>query len=506
MPIANSMLYYSIIMQELKLSQNQVLRQEQVLSASQIQSLDLLMAPVLELQAKINHELETNPILEVEQEEPIDVKELFADVEEASEEAKESREEKVLAETGKIEAEQLGEDDNEAVFEKNDMFVSLGNNNSTVGFVDEEKREYFFNSIIDKQSIEDDLKLQLNFLDTNDEQKKQCELIIGCLDEQGFFRSSLADLAVIVGADIEDMKKALNMVKSLEPAGVGAKNIKECLLLQLEREAESNVILTTMVEHYLEDIAANRLPQMAKALNLSLEEVKNAITEIKKLNPYPYAKIQKEDESLFIVPEVKIERENGSYVVIIDKEYQPRLRLSKKYTDMLQNSDLPKETRDYIKGKILSANNIIRSMEQRQSTIKKIADVIVDTQYDFMEKGSLYLKPLTMKHVADKIGVHETTVSRAVANKYAETPQGIFPLKYFFSAGFQLADGELVASKGVMERIRNIIDSEDSAYPYSDDDISKMLNKSGIPVARRTVAKYGEELNIPSSRLRKEYG
>ena len=492
-------------MQEFNLSQSQILRQEQTLTALQIQSLDLLMAPVLELQAKINHELETNPILEVEQEESIGLKESFTGPEEESDETKVSREEKVLVETGKIEAEYLSEEDNETVFEKNDMFVSSGNGSNSTVAVDEEKREHFFNSIIYKQSIEDDLNFQLSFLNINDEQKRQCELIIGCLDEQGFFRSSLADLAVIVGADIEDMEKALAMVKSLDPSGVGARNVKECLLLQLEREAGDDVVLKGIVEHHLEDIAANRLPKMAKALHLGIEEVKNAIAEIKKLNPYPYARIQNEDESLFIVPEVKIIKEDGCYVVIIDREYQPRLKLSEKYINMLQNPSLAKETRDYIKEKILSANNIIRGMEQRQSTIKKIVDVIVDTQYDFMEKGTFYLKPLTMKHVADKIGVHETTVGRAVANKYAETPQGVFPLKYFFSAGFQLADGELLASKGVMERIRNIVDSEDSTSPYSDDDISKMLNESGIPVARRTVAKYREAMNIPSSRLRKEH-
>ncbi len=492
-------------MQEFELSQRQTLRQEQTLTASQIHSLDLLMAPVLELQAKINHELEINPILEVGQEGAIDSKELFTDAEEESNEIKEPIEEKVLAETGKIEAEYLNEEDNEAVFKKSDMFVSSRNSNGTTGFGDEEKREHFFNSIMDKQSMEDDLKFQLNFLNINDEQKKRCELIVGCLDEQGFFRSSLADLAVIAGADIEDMEEALVIVKSLEPPGVGAKNIKECLLLQLERKNGDDVVLTGIVNHHLEDIAANRLPQIAKALSLNMEEVKNAIGEIKKLSPYPFAGIQDEDESVFIVAEVKIVKDHGCYIAVIDREYQPRLRLSEKYINMLQSPQLAKETRDYIKEKILSANNIIRSMEQRQSTIKKIADIIVDTQYDFMEKGSLYLKPLTMKHVADKIGVHETTVSRAVSNKYAETPQGVFPLKYFFSVGFQLADGELVASKGVMERIRNIIDSEDSASPYSDDDIAKMLNESGIPVARRTVAKYREELNIPSSRLRKEY-
>ena len=490
-------------MQEFKLNQNQVLRQEQTLTASQIQSLDLLMATALELQAKISHELETNPILEIEQEEPADPKN--TDMEDEAEGLKEPTEEKILAETGKIEAEHLTEEDNEAILEKGDVFASLGINSRSIGFADEEKREYFFNSIIDKQSIEEDLKVQLNFLDISDEQKKQCELIIGCLDEQGFFRLSLADLAVIVGASIEDMAKALITVKSLEPAGVGAKNIKESLLLQLERERIIDDVLFTILEHHLEDIAANRLPQIAKALHVDIEKVKNSISEIKKLSPYPYARMQNEYESIFIIPEIKIIKESGSYVAIIDKDYQPRLRLSKKYLDMLQNSGLAKETRDYIKEKIASANNIIRSMEQRQSTIKKIADVIVDTQYDFMEKGCLYLKPLTMKHVADKIGIHETTVSRAVANKYAETLQGIFPLKYFFSVGFQSVDGELVASKGVMERIKNIIDSEDTSSPYSDDDISKMLNESGIPVARRTIAKYREEMKIPSSRLRKEY-
>ena len=345
---------------------------------------------------------------------------------------------------------------------------------------------------------------QLNFLPLDDKLSEFCKLIIGSLDEQGFFKGALSDLAVIAGTDVEEMQKALKIVKELDPPGIGAKDVKESLVLQLRRKGNRDEKIEKVITDFFEEIASNQLFQISKEINEPIEKIKEYISEIKKLNPYPYSQISNVDESIFVVPELSIEKDEGEYVVIFEKQYQPRLKISDRYIEMLYSPDYSSEAKEYIKQKIQSANNIIKSLEQRRDTIKKIAEVIVDTQYDFFEQGNECLKPLTMKQVADKIGVHETTVSRAVANKFAKTPQGIIALKYFFSAGFQSADGDMISSRGVMEKIRNIIDSEDKLAPCSDDDIAKMLNEAGIPVARRTVAKYREELGILSSRMRKE--
>lgn len=496
-------------MQDIRLIQNQSLRQEQTFSAAQIQSLDILMAPVLELQSKINHELETNPILEQEDpslepsaETPSGNDE-FDEIEANSTSAQED--EKSLLESGKIEAEDLRDEDfGMEGFSSDTSRGVLSTNQINSYSVDEEKRDYFFSSLINHETMEEDLQSQLNFLSLNPKLHELCKAIIGNLNEQGFFKGSLADLAVMSGVGIEDMQKALNVVKSLDPPGIGAKDVKESLILQLEHKGLKDLIFKRLINECFEEIAANHIIQITRKLNITSEQAKDFISEIKKLNPYPYARMSNIDESIFVVPEIRIEKEDGIYVVIFEKQYQPRLKISDKYIEMLYSPDYTGEAKEYIKQKIQSANNIIKSIEQRRDTIRKIAEVIIDSQYDFLEKGSMYLKPLTMKHVADKIGVHETTVSRAVSNKFAKTPQGILALKYFFSAGFQSADGDMISSRGVMEKIRNIIELEDKNSPLSDDDIAKILNEEGIPVARRTVAKYREELGILSSRLRKE--
>ena len=498
-------------MQDFRLTQNQSLRQEQTLSATQIQSLDILMAPALELQTKINHELETNPILEqedsyLEPSEELPNQNNDENIEAEIFDSRANEHEKSLLESGKIEAEDLRDESFVSEEFNIDNNRNILSTNQTYSYsVDEEKRDYFFSSLMEHETIEDDLLSQLSFLSLKPKLAELCKSIIGSLDEQGFFKSSLADLAVLSGVGVEDMQKALDVVKNLDPSGIGAKDVKESLILQLERKGLKDQIFKRLINECLEEIAANHIIQIAKKLSITSDKVKDLIAEIKKLNPYPYAQTTNVDESIFVIPEIRIEKDDGKYVVIFEKQYQPRLKISDKYIEMLYSADYSAEAKEYIKQKIQSANNIIKSIDQRRDTIKKIADVIVDSQYDFLEKGSINLKPLTMKQVADKIGVHETTVSRAVANKFVKTPQGVLALKYFFSAGFQSADGDMISSRGVMEKIRNIIESEDKNSPLSDEDIAKMLNEEGIPVARRTVAKYREELGILSSRLRKEF-
>ncbi|HJO95219.1 MAG TPA: RNA polymerase factor sigma-54 [Victivallales bacterium] len=483
-------------MAEQNLLQSQTLRQEQILSANQIQSLDILMSTMMELQAKVEQELAVNPVLEQEKKDSDD----SAD---AVNKNKDS-----LLEQGDEKAENLKDDDydnfNQLTESWHDYLPSI--NTAQNYYVDEEKHSHFFNSLIDTPSMEKDLTDQISFLNLDNYMNNLCTLIIGSLDDQGYFKGSLADLAVIGGSDLNDMEKALKIIQKLDPPGIGAKDLKESLLLQLERSNKSNKdILIEIIRNHLDEIASNQLPLVAKKLNIDLDELNNYLQLLKKFNPSPYFGRSSNNDSIFILPEISIIKEDGEYKVILDKEYQPRLRISDHYLNILSDKNTPKETRDYIKNKVLSGNHIIKSIEQRQETIKKIVEVIIDTQYEFLEHGVEHLIPLTMKDVADKIGVHETTVSRAVSNKYIRTPQGIFELRYFFSAGFQSSDGEMISSKGVMEKIRDIVEGENKRKPLSDDAIKKILNDEGIPVARRTVAKYREEISIPSSRLRKKF-
>ncbi len=496
-------------MQDFRLTQNLSLRQEQTLSATQIQSLDILMAPVLELQTKVNHELETNPVLEQEEPSLMDSDEFPVngdDIDESDNiDQREVNNDKSLFESGRIEAEDLSDDNLGAVdFNLDNNESMIARNQNFTYSSDEEKRDYFFSSLLNCETIEEDLASQLNFLSLNNKLNELCKLIIGSLDEQGFFKCALGDLAIIAGVGIEEMHKALDIVKGLEPPGIGAKDVKESLLLQLRRKGIKQDIYEKLIMDFFEEIASNQLIQIAKKISEPIEKVKQCISEIKKLNPYPYSQLSNVDESIFVVPELRIEKEDDNFVVVFEKQYQPRLKIADRYIEMLYSPDYSIEAKEYIKQKIQSANNIIKSIEQRRDTIRKIAEVIVDVQHGFLEKGSICLKPLTMKQVADKIGMHETTVSRAVANKFAKTPQGVIALKYFFSAGFQSSDGDMISSRGVMEKIRNIIDEENKNSPCSDDDIAKILNEEGIPVARRTVAKYREELGILPSRMRKE--
>lgn len=499
-------------MQDQRLTQNLSLRQEQTLSATQIQSLDILMAPVLELQTKINHELETNPVLEQEELTPTNSDELTANEYDGIDESENASgndeviHDKSLFESGRMEAEDLSDDNSGTAdfdLDRHGSMISRNQNFTYSG--DEEKRDHFFSSLLNCETIQDDLISQLNFLALDEKLNELCRLIIGSLDEQGFFKGALDDLAVIAGVGVEETVKALELVKKLDPPGIGARDVKESLLLQLRRKGLDEDIYENLITLFFEEIAGNQLIQISKKTGESAEKIKECIAEIKKLNPYPYSQLTNVDESIFIVPELRIEEEEeGKYVAVFEKQYQPRLKISDQYIEMLYSANYSSEAKEYIKQKIQSANNIIKSIEQRRDTIRKIVEVIIDTQYDFFKNGNMHLKPLTMKQIADKIGMHETTVSRAVANKFAKTPQGIITLKYFFSAGFQSADGDMISSRGVMEKIRNIIDDEDKSSPCSDDDITKVLNDEGIPVARRTVAKYREELGILSSRMRKE--
>ncbi|MCF7790601.1 MAG: RNA polymerase factor sigma-54 [Victivallales bacterium] len=476
----------------------QSLKQEQVLAPAQLQSLEYLIAPVTELQTKIADELSTNPVLEQDR-----------DKNERQQEASSEPLEANCPDTefGREEAEYTADDDYsnfEQMAERwNNYLPTASAGGSTAE--DNEKYNHFFNSIISPPSLEEQLTEQLNFSNADDSLKELCKLIIGSINEAGYFQGSLRDLAVIGGVGVEEMEKALKLVQTFEPPGIAARDLKECLFLQLKKSGRENSATADIVLNYLDELAENHLPQIAKKMNISLDELQKSVNEIRRLTPYPWIDTGANTEHTVVIPELSIEKIEGVYTVILKNEYIPQLKISKKYLNMLADPSIPKETKEYIKEKVLKGNLIIKNIQQRQETIRNIAEVIIDSQYDFLEKGIEYLKPQTMKEVADKINVHETTVSRASANKYVETPQGVFEMKYFFSTGYQSESGEIVSNKSVMEKIKDIIEDEDPYKPYSDEAVSKILKEQGLNVARRTVTKYREETGIPSSRQRKKF-
>ena len=482
-------------MVEQGLFQSQTLRQEQTLAPQQIQSLEILLAPLLELQAKINLELETNPTLE--QETPGNEElsgDLIADAETAIM-AVSDAEKKELDDGGISELIQLSE-----VWHD---FLPVGPLHS-FSPEDEKKRQHFFDSLVNEVSLQEHLLDQLKHLDISDKERARAELIIGSVDNTGYLRSILADLATIAEVDVREMEKTLSLVQSFEPPGIAARDLKECLLLQLKRAGNSDLIFEQLIEEYLDDIAANKLPLVAKKMNLSIEELHFYINKIKRLNPYP-GTVLTPDSPVYIVPEVKIEKIDGKFVVIPNDESIPKLRVSQFYLKLLENPATSKETREYIKEKLLKSKSLIKSLVQRQKTIVKIAEVILEWQYEFFENGIEALKPLNMQYVADKLELHETTISRAIANKYMLTPFGLFEFKFFFSSGFQSESGEDVSSRSVKEKIKDLIARENPAKPISDSKIAKLLKEQGLSVARRTVAKYREDMGIPSSHLRREF-
>lgn len=479
-------------MPEQYLGQNQELRQEQILAPQQIQSLEVLLAPLLELQEKLTQELENNPVIELEKNFN---EELVGDTFSGASEAADSQ------------TPQTDDDD----WEINEL-IKLGENwhdylppahNHSDNSDEDKKRDFIFNSQIEQPSLQDDLMEQLRLSDAAPDKAAIAENIIGNIDETGYFSGNIEDTAASVGASNREVEDVLHFVQSFDPPGIGARNLQECLILQLERRDKPDRKLISLIKNHLHELARNKLPQVAKAMKVSVEEIVRMQAKIKELNPYP-GSAASSGKPMFVVPELKVENHNGEFVLSADDNV-PQLKISKTYLDLLENPDTPKETRDYIREKLLSGKMLIRSLEQRQSTLRRIAQVIIDSQYDFFAKGIEYLRPLTMLQVADKLGLHETTISRAISNKYIQTPYGLFEFKFFFTGGYQTGEGDELSSRSVKEMIRDIISREDPAKPLSDNKISAMLEEKGLKVARRTVAKYREELGIPATSLRKEF-
>jgi RNA polymerase sigma-54 factor len=464
--------------------QSQNLSLQQVLAPQLQQSLLILQAPLLELRNLVQQEMETNPVLEELPNEPESP--ATTDTAAADQEFKE-------------EFDKLAKLDEEW---RDYMAQSSGY--SARSQEDEEKRQFFFDSIVTQETLQQHLMSQLNQQVLNANDRKTAELIIGNIDDNGFLQTTPEEMALNTGIPQEDFEHMLTLIQSFYPPGVGARDLQECLLIQLKRAGKGNGLEYKIIAEHMQDLGKRRFPEIARRMGVTVEQVQKCANNIAQLEPRPGA-IFAEAPKNYVVPDVTVEKINGEYQIILNGEQIPHLRISNTYKDIMAKEGNGNEVKDYIRDKIRSGKFLIKSIHQRQQTISNIAHQIVSRQREFFEHGSSQLKPMTMVQIADAVGVHETTVSRAISGKYMATPQGVYEMKYFFTPGYQTSSGESMSNTSVKEAILDLVKNEDGNAPLSDKEIVEILSKRGIPIARRTVAKYRTELNILPSNMRRKY-
>lgn len=370
--------------------------------------------------------------------------------------------------------------------------------------VDKNVKEYSFENFISySPSLRDNLFFQLNVLEISQEDKKIGEILIESIDENGYLMTSVEQVAMDLNIDSERIENVLSLIQGFEPLGVGARSLKECLLIQIREDENRHPEAEKVVEYYLEDVAYNRLSKIAKELNMDIEEVQNICDYIKTLEPKPGRSFSDGNQVKYITPDATIEYIDGEYIIILNDVTGPRLNINNFYKELMRKGKDEKAT-EYLTEKLNSAMWIIKSIEQRRMTIYKVVESILKFQKDFFEIGERGLKPLTLNEVAEDIQMHESTVSRATNGKYVQTPRGLYELKFFFSSGLTTSGGEM-SSTSIKSMIKDLIEQENPKKPYSDQKISDILKAKGINISRRTVAKYRDELEIPSSTARRRY-
>ena len=457
-----------------------------------IQSIEILQLPMLALQDRITQELEENPALELDEETPS---------EDGTEAAAETETEELVEKVGADEYDKLAD----LADGWQDFFTQTGRRFVSSGEKDE-KLEALQNTAAPPTSLQDHLHAQIQLMDLSPEQADLADNIIYNLDPNGYLRHPVEEIAESLEPPrpVEELQAALDIVQSLEPRGVGARDLGECLLLQLDPEEQDYSLKRELICKYLNDIEGNRLPKIAKALGQSIDAVKELIAELGSLNPKPGA-LYGGEVVPYIIPDVVVECDKGEYIVTLQDYFLPNLYISPEFRSMLRDSKNGNETREWIRRKIESAKWLIEAIEQRRSTLFRVSEKIVEKQRGFLDHGIPQLRPLKMQEVADELSIHVSTVSRAIARKYMQTPRGIYDMKFFFTGGLAKDNGDMESWNAVRQKLLDVIEKEDKSRPLSDEDIMKKLQERGIDIARRTVTKYRKALKIPSSRKRKTY-
>lgn len=489
----------------------------QVLAPQLQQSLALLQAPTLELKALVEQELQQNPVLE-ETENPETEQDDSEDrgnqsdegpADEAPDPAEPPADVTYDPATEKPSNDPV--DDFQKEFERltqldqewRDHFAQT-NLPMRQSQEDEEKRQFMFDSLVVGTSLQENLLEQVRMSELADEDRPIAEMIIGNIDDYGYLQSTVDELAFSTNIAADKVTSVLSVIQSFHPPGVGARNLRECLLLQLERAEKQGTLEYKIISQYMDALGKRRLPEIARGLGLDIDTVQDSVARIGNLEPRPGRDFMPDNQQ-YILPEVFVQKVGEEFVVTNNNEQIPHLRISNTYKDLMSQAESSTEVRDYIREKIRAGKFLIKSLHQRQQTILNIGKEIVKRQHDFMEKGVAHLRPMTMVQVAEVVGVHETTVSRAVSGKYIQTPQGIFEMKYFFTSGIKTSSGAGMSNTSVKDIINEMVASEEPSKPLSDEDIVKQLAQKGIVIARRTIAKYRSELNILPSHLRKVY-
>lgn len=481
------------------LSQSTQLRQELKINPRLYQAMDLLYMPLLDLQQHLKQELLNNPFLDLVEEDEEDDEEEEVAVETTTEDAKQTDDE--------IDWEEI-----------------LLDGFDTGGHREErEEREHYEPITVDTRDLSDHLRDQVSLLDLTPRQRVLADEFIGNINDDGYLAVPVPEIvrslnemvskaAEQLGHDSdeelplytpEEGEAMLTTIQTLDPPGVGARNLKECLLLQLREAGLQQSVPYRLVRDCFDELINHRWSEISKRFGISATDVQAAADEIAKLEPKPGLRFSAGDDN-YIIPDLVVEKIDGQYHVFLNDANLPRLKLSKAYQEIARDKKkFEGENKEFISSKLNSANWMIQAIEQRRQTMLKVMNYIVDRQREFFEKGVQYLKPLTLREVAEVINMHESTVSRVTNEKFVQTPRGVLPLKFFFSSGLATADGEDVSARGIKAQLQKLVEEEDPRHPLTDQAIVNILRESGVQIARRTVAKYRDQLGVLPARMRK---
>ena len=461
----------------LSFQQGQKQSQSQLMAPAMRQSIRLLAMSLPELRQEIVREIASNPLIE--------------DVDHALERPLED----AAANTERIER------DRDSSIPEDEASPSVNPDEDSA-----ERRQRFFDNQVEEETLHDHLKRQVRLSDIDPKDYALAETLIGNLNDDGYFTGSMPDIVMVSGESEEHVARVLSEISSLDPCGCGARNLKECLLAQMDKLDDSpwEREVRLLVRDHLEDIATGNTQEICKALGIGEAEYAQALRELRTLDPKPGRAFPGSgDRNRIIRPEVHAVSENGRWIAEVDDRSLPEIRISPTYVKMLKDSSTDAEARAYLQERMAAANQLIEAIEHRVDTVRKVAQEIFDRQPGFFLHGLKALKPLTMLEIAEKVGVHPTTVSRTVNDKYASTPRGVVELRSFFTQGMETATGEMVTKEAVHDALKAIVDSEDRKRPFSDEAIAARLKSQGFPVARRTVAKYRGRLGIPGAAERR---
>ncbi len=474
---------------EMKHSLNLSLRPALIMTPRLQQALKLLQVPTIELQLILKQEIMQNPLLE-EVDEVTDSEDL----------AKEDSPEEAANE----EAEDPAEED------PIDWAEYLQDGSFDRAYIpqSEVSAEFLEKVPVTRTTLAESLLEQLHFLKLPERELALGEFLVGSLDDRGWLATPLVDVAEATGQPLDLCEKVLRVIQALEPVGVGARDLRECLLIQLEARNTQGTLAWKLVHDQFDSLVNRRFPEIARQLKCSAEDVQAAADVVATLNPKPGFQVSSEDPK-YVVPDLIVERVDDQYVVLLNDRHLPRLRISAAYESVLRDkkraecTDGEAKTREYIQSKLNSARWLIQTIEQRRRTMIKVMNCIIREQREFFDKGIAFLRPLTLQQVARQIDMHESTVSRVCSGKYVQTPRGVFELKFYFSSGLETDDGEDVSARAAKDIIKTLIEEEDRKDPLSDQRIAELLHEKGLRIARRTVAKYREQLNILPARFRR---